>query len=72
VPAPSAQLPEPAIKNPEAKPAPPALGQPTNLAIPRLTRAPVLEDFLNMKPEGEAALQIAKGTNFLQRNPHDG
>jgi hypothetical protein len=72
VPAPSAQLPEPAIKNPEAKPAPPALGQPTNLAIPRLTRAPVLEDFLNMKPEGEAALQMAKVTNFLQRNPHDG
>jgi hypothetical protein len=65
---PSAQLPEPVIKNPEVKPAlaPPAL------TIPRLTRAPALEDFLGMKPEGEIALQMAKVTDFVQRNPHDG
>jgi hypothetical protein len=71
-PAPSAQLPEPAIENPEVRPAPkPAIATPT-LTIPRLTHAPALEDFLGMKPEGEAALQMAKITDFVQRNPHDG
>ncbi|MGA8868589.1 MAG: DUF5916 domain-containing protein, partial [Candidatus Sulfotelmatobacter sp.] len=48
-----------------------ALGPPA-LTIPRLTRAPRLEDFLGMKPEGEVALQMAKVTGFVQRNPHDG
>ncbi len=54
-------------------PAPPthALAPPA-LTIPRLTRAPALEDFLGMKPEGEIALQMAKVTGFVQRNPHDG
>ncbi|HET6179510.1 MAG TPA: DUF5916 domain-containing protein [Candidatus Sulfotelmatobacter sp.] len=42
------------------------------ITIPRLQRAPVLEDFLSMKPKGEAALQMAKVTGFTQRNPHDG
>src|SRR5712691_2990108 len=71
-PAPSAQLPEPAIKNPEVKPAPkPALAPPA-LTIPRLSRAPALDDFLTMKPEGEIAQQMAKVTGFVQRNPHDG
>jgi len=71
-PPPSAQLPEPALKNPEVKPAPkPEMGPPT-LTIPRLARAPALEDFLSMKPEGEIALQMAKVTDFMQRNPHDG
>src|SRR5580698_9333049 len=45
---------------------------PPALTIPRLTRAPALEDFLEMKPEGEIALQMAKVTGFVQRNPHDG
>jgi hypothetical protein len=45
---------------------------PPALTIPRLTRAPALEDFLDMKPEGEIALQMAKVTGFVQRNPHDG
>jgi Domain of unknown function (DUF5916)/Carbohydrate family 9 binding domain-like len=45
---------------------------PPALTIPRLTRAPALEDFLGMKPEGEIALQMAKVTGFVQRNPHDG
>ncbi len=72
LPRPSAQLPEPPIKNPEVKPAPkPALAPPA-LTIPRLTRAPALENFLGMKPEGEIALQMAKVTGFVQRNPHDG
>ncbi len=69
---PSAQLPEPAIRNPEVKPAPvPAIAPPA-LTIPRLTRAPALEDFLEMKPQSETALQMAKVTGFVQRNPHDG
>ena len=72
VPAPSAQLPEPPIKNPEVKPAPkPALAPPA-LTIPRLSRAPALEDFLGMEPEGEIAQQMAKVTGFVQRTPHDG
>jgi hypothetical protein len=71
-PPPSAQLPEPAIKNPEVRPASkPALAPPT-LTIPRLSHAPALEDFLSMKPESETALQMAKVTDFVQRNPHDG
>ncbi len=45
---------------------------PPALTIPRLTRAPALEDFLEMKPVGEIALQMAKVTGFVQRNPHDG
>jgi hypothetical protein len=72
IPAPSAQLPEPAIKNPETKPAAkPAIAPPT-LMIPRLAHAPSLEDFLTMKPAGATALQMAKVTGFVQRNPHDG
>jgi hypothetical protein len=71
-PAPSAQLPEPVILNPNVQPAPkPAIATPT-LRIPRLTRAPLLEDFLGMKPESDTALQMAKVTGFVQRNPHDG
>ena len=45
---------------------------PPALTIPRLSRAPALEDFLDMKPQGEVALQMAKVTGFTQRNPHDG
>jgi len=55
--------PEPATKSAIAPPA---------LTIPRLSRAPVLEDFLGMKPEGEIAQQMAKVTGFVQRTPHDG
>ena len=42
------------------------------LVIPRLARGPQLENFLTMAPEGEAALAMAKVTQFLQREPHDG
>ena len=42
------------------------------MTIPRLSRAPALEDFLTMKPEGEIAVQMAKITGFTQRLPHDG
>ena len=71
-PPPSAQEPEPSIKNPEVRPAPKAAIAPPGLTIPRLSRAPVLEDFLGMKPQGETALRMAKVTGFVQRNPHDG
>jgi hypothetical protein len=49
----------------------PALGPPA-LTIPRLQRAPSLDDFLTMKPEGEAAQEMVKVIGFTQRNPHDG
>jgi Domain of unknown function (DUF5916)/Carbohydrate family 9 binding domain-like len=71
-PPPAAQLPEPAIKNPEVKPAPKPVIAPPTLTIPRLSRAPALEDFLDMKPTGEIAQQMTKVTGFVQRNPHDG
>jgi hypothetical protein len=63
--APSPQTPFP--RKPPDRP----IGPPT-LQIPRVTHAPLLEDFLTMKPEGETALQMAKVTGFMQRNPHDG
>jgi len=49
----------------------PAIAPPA-LTIPRLQRAPLLENFLSMEPEGEIALQMAKVTGFTQHNPHDG
>ena len=55
----SQQLPKTAI-------APPAL------TIPRLAKAPALEDFLTMQPQGDIARQMVKVTGFTQRNPHDG
>jgi hypothetical protein len=45
---------------------------PPALTIPRLQRAPSLDDFLTMQPQGEIALQMAKVTGFTQRNPYDG
>ena len=41
------------------------------ITIPRLAKAPALEDFLSMEPQGETALQMTRVTGFLQRNPHD-
>jgi hypothetical protein len=71
-PSPAAQEPEPPIKNPDVQPAPkPAIAPPT-LHIPRLEHAPLLEDFLSMKPQGDTALQMVKVTGFTQRTPHDG
>ncbi len=70
--APSAQLPEPPVKNREVRPAPNPELAPPALTIPRLSRPPALEDFLSMKPEGDTARQMAKVTGFAQRNPHDG
>jgi hypothetical protein len=58
--------------SPQNPPAPTHALAPPALTIPRLTRAPALDDFLGMKPAGEIALQMAKVTGFVQRNPHDG
>jgi hypothetical protein len=69
---PPAQPLQPPVKKPEIQPVTKAAPAPPTLTIPRLTRGPVLEDFLSMQPEGDAALQMAKVTGFLQRNPHDG
>jgi hypothetical protein len=69
---PAAKPQEPIIRNQEAQAAPTHALAPPALTIPRLTRTPALEDFLGMKPEGEIALQMAKVTGFVQRNPHDG
>jgi hypothetical protein len=54
-----------------AKPTHAAVVPPT-LVIPKLEHPPTLEEFLNMQPEGETALQMVKVTGFTQRNPHDG
>ena len=65
-------MPEPPVKNQDTQPAPkPAIDPPT-LTIPRLPRAPALDDFLSMQPKGEIAQQMAKVTGFTQRDPHDG
>jgi hypothetical protein len=71
-PAPAGQSPEPAVRNPQVQAAPTHAFAPPALTIPRLSRAPALGDFLEMKPEGEIALQMVKVTGFVQRNPHDG
>ena len=40
--------------------------------IPRVSRPPKLEDFLDMQPNSELADQLAKVESFIQRNPKDG
>jgi Domain of unknown function (DUF5916)/Carbohydrate family 9 binding domain-like len=65
-------LPEPPIRNPEVEPAPKPEIAPPAITIPRLSRAPSLDDFLTMQPQGDVALEMAKVTGFTQRNPHDG
>ena len=65
-------MPEPPVKNPDTQPAPKPAIEPPTLTIPRLPRAPALDDFLSMQPKGEIAQQMAKVTGFTQRDPHDG
>jgi len=59
-------------QGPQAPPLPPGNAPSSILTIPRLSRPPVLEQFLTMRPEGEPATQMVKVTGFIQRNPHDG
>ena len=42
------------------------------LNIPRVRRPPVMEDFLEMKPNVEMRGQLAKVENFIQQQPADG
>ena len=42
------------------------------LAIPRVDRPPALEDFLDMKPNGEMEGALAKVEGVIQREPSDG
>jgi hypothetical protein len=65
-------LPEPPTRNPQVEPAPKPEIAPPAITIPRLSRAPSLDDFLTMQPQGDVALEMAKVTRFTQRNPHDG
>jgi Domain of unknown function (DUF5916)/Carbohydrate family 9 binding domain-like len=53
------------------EPAPKPEIAPPAITIPRLSRAPSLDDFLTMEPQ-DVALEMAKVTGFTQRNPHDG
>jgi len=53
------------------QPAPKPEIAPPTITIPRLSRAPSLDDFLTMQPQ-DVALEMAKVTGFTQRNPHDG
>ena len=71
---PSQQVPspEPRTVDPHVQPVPKAEITPPSFTIPRLLRAPSLDDFLSMEPQGDAALQMVKVTGFTQRNPHDG
>lgn len=50
----------------DSTPAPPPI------TIPRLERAPALEDFLEMKPGNGLAGKMAKIEDFAQREPKDG
>lgn len=42
------------------------------VSIPRVERAPTLEDFLEMKPNGAMEGKLAKVEGFIQRVPSDG
>src|SRR3990172_7743133 len=43
-----------------------------NTDIPRVSRPPKLEDFVDMQPNSELAGQLAKIEGLIQRNPKDG
>jgi hypothetical protein len=68
-----AQTSDRAMTTQEQRQAPPASQvRVSSLNIPRLSHAPALDDFLEMRPQGAAALEMAKVTGFTQRDPHDG
>ncbi len=57
------------LGSPAAWPA--AADRPT-VTLPRVDHAPALEDFLEMKPNGDWEGKLAKVDGFIQRNPSDG
>ena len=48
------------------------VGGETSLIVPRVEKAPVLEDFLEMKPGPVWESKLAKAAGFIQRLPSDG
>ncbi len=50
----------------------PDSASPPTLTIPRVSRPPTLEDFLEMKPNGEMDGKLARVEGFFQREPNDG
>jgi len=50
----------------------PSVNNHRELDIPKMRRAPALEDFLEMKPGPEIEGLMAKAENFIQRQPRDG
>jgi tetratricopeptide (TPR) repeat protein len=50
----------------------PQNGNRPSMEIPRVSRAPKLEDFLDMQPNSELAGQMTKIEGLVQRNPKDG
>ncbi|MGE0126513.1 MAG: DUF5916 domain-containing protein [Blastocatellales bacterium] len=50
----------------------PAANSIQGLRIPKVNRAPALEDFLGMKPGPEIEGDLAKADNFIQNQPRDG
>lgn len=46
--------------------------EPPAIVIPRLVKGPSIDEFLNMKPEGEVARRMTRVSGFVQRDPHDG
>src|SRR5574341_909738 len=42
------------------------------LTIPRVERAPTLEDFLEMRPNAAVEGRLAKAEGFIQQTPSDG
>ena len=54
-----------------AQSAAPERGTFARVQIPRLSRAPVLEDFIDMQPSSPAARQMLRITNFIARLPVD-
>ncbi|MBI3403947.1 MAG: hypothetical protein HY046_00625 [Acidobacteria bacterium] len=49
----------------------PAVAAP-EMTLPRVQRAPTMEDFSGMKPSAEMSEQLTKITQFVQRRPTDG
>lgn len=49
-----------------------SVGERSQLKIPKMQRAPVIEDFAEMKPNAEIEGQMAKVDQFIQNQPRDG
>jgi len=50
----------------------PETGERPTIDIPRLSRPPTLEAFLNMEPQGDVERSMAKVDGMIQQIPTDG